>query len=250
MVQNCEGLSSDYVIKAYNINLSSGCRNGCLRTISTTIFLLNFRRDDKLPLIKLGGNVVAKSNILPITWATARSRWESEPTCTYSDLIEFLGVSKQAIAKKAHLDGWSKHLDMARIVAMAHQKADRTATAENTEKSASLSEPTPRVVHPEDKPTGQPEIPNNRNDTDQSAAVTARAALLERHRSEWVATRNLLYMAIKAKDFELSRTAKNAVDTMHKIQQGERAAWNLDTTDENPVLQIIIERTPGFRIVR
>jgi hypothetical protein len=193
--------------------------------------------------------VMAKSKIALNMWAAARLRWETEPTCTYNDLAAILGISKQAIAKRARLDGWEKQLDMARIVALAHQKADRMSIASSAEKSESMAEDVRIVVQPEHQNSSQHFNLQNRNETDQLAMTAARAAILERHRSEWLAVRNLLYMAVKAKDFDLSRTAKNAVESMKKVQEGERLAWNLVDSDEQPALQIVIERTPGFRVV-
>jgi hypothetical protein len=194
---------------------------------------------------------MAKSKISPEVWAAARLRWETEPPCTYNDLVETLGVSKQAVAKRAHKDGWAKQLDMARVVEMAHQRADRQSTAASAEHAHTLSPQAPVVVHPELSKGSLDPTPESRHEIDQSAAVAARAAVLERHRSEWVAARNLLYAAIKAKDFELSRVAKNVVESMKKIQEGERDAWDLVAgAGAKPTLQIIVERSSSVRVVR
>lgn len=193
---------------------------------------------------------MGKRKASPEAWATARLRWETEPPCTYSDLVEFLGVSKQAIAKRAREAGWAKQLDMARIVGMAHQSADRGSTVENAEKSPTLQPTAPIVVHPENPSAAPGLTPESRHEAETSAAVAARAAVLERHRSEWVASRNLLYSVIKSKDFEQSRTLKNVVDAMKKIQEGERAAWDLDAgVGGVKPIQIIVERTAGVRVV-
>jgi hypothetical protein len=194
---------------------------------------------------------MAKKKSSPEDWVAARLRWETEPSCTYSDLVEFLGVSKQAIAKRAHKDGWAKQLDMARVVEMAHQKADRQSTAANAENARPLSPQAPVVVHPGATKSDLDAPPESRHEADQAAAVTARAAILERHRTEWVAARNMLYASIKGKDFELSRTVKNVVDAMKKIQEGERDAWDLAAVGNvKPTLQIIVERSADVRVVR
>lgn len=193
---------------------------------------------------------MATTKISHEIWTAARLRWETEPTCQYSDLVEFLGISRQGIGKRARSEGWSKMLDMGRIVGLAHQKADRQSTASNAEKSTLLAAQEPIVVHPEPRKFDGNPNSETLHIADQTAAVTARAALLERHRAEWVAVRNLLYTAIKGKDYDMSRTAKNAVDAMKKIQEGERDAWDLNNADAKPPLQIIIERHAGVRIVR
>lgn len=193
---------------------------------------------------------MAKTKLPQEAWAAARLRWETEPPCTYNDLVETLGVSKQAIAKRARKDGWAKQLDMARVVEMAHQKADRQSTAENAENTRPLPPQASAVVHSAPAKPDADATPQSRHEADQTAAVAARAAILERHRSEWVAARNLLYAAIKGKDFELSRVAKNVVDAMKKIQEGERDAWDLVAGGVKPTLQIIVERSADVRAVR
>jgi hypothetical protein len=162
-----------------------------------------------------------------------------------------LGVSKQAIAKRAHKDGWAKQLDMARIVGMAHQKADRDSSASNAENFQRLRPQAPVVVHPELSKQTRDLPPESRHEADQSAAVTARAAVIERHRTEWVASRNLLYSAIKSKDADAIKAAKAAAEAMKKIQEGERDAWDLVAGNGvKPSIQIVVERSAGVRVVR
>lgn len=81
----------------------------------------------------------------------------------------------------------------------------------------------------------------------EDAAVGLRAALLERHRSEWQMARQLAYEAVKGRDFDKAKLAKITTETIRNIQDGERKAWGLDITEPaapgstNTV--VVIERT-------
>ena len=52
-------------------------------------------------------------------WAIARARWEGEPRCSYADVADFLGISKQAVGKRAVKEGWTKKLNLPAIAGRA-----------------------------------------------------------------------------------------------------------------------------------
>jgi len=84
----------------------------------------------------------------------------------------------------------------------------------------------------------------------EDVAVDARAQILKRHRTEWVAPRNQIYKALKSGDTEQAKLAKLAAETLKLIQDGERKAWGLESGEtEGGQVKIIIERQEGVRVV-
>lgn len=198
-------------------------------------------------------------------WAIARARWEGEPRCSYSDLTDFLGISKQAIAKRAKKDGWAKKLTMSNIIDKVHAAADRKISREAAVPSKGKGVVVAGVKPGESAPAGSPTsavvpaaIPDSKNATPEmlaqaveDAAVDARAQILTRHRNEWPAVRNQIYKALKSSDIETAKLAKIAAETLKLVQDGERKAWGLDAGETPPgQVKIVIERTEGVRVVR
>lgn len=62
--------------------------------------------------------------------------------------------------------------------------------------------------------------------------VEIRAQVIEKHRREWVAARQLSYEAIKGRDFERAKLAKITAETIAIIQKSERVAYGLDIPDD------------------
>ncbi|MBF6649520.1 hypothetical protein [Methylobacter sp. BlB1] len=52
--------------------------------------------------------MAAKSKISKEQWAEVRRRWESNPNMSFADLSPELQLTRQAISRKAHRDGWSR----------------------------------------------------------------------------------------------------------------------------------------------
>ncbi len=136
-------------------------------------------------------------------WAIARARWEGEPRCSYADLADFLGISKQAIGKRAIKDGWTKKVNMTHIAGRAHAVADHKISNE-AEQTSNHTDP----VDDQSSPAGamspgslaaaviSQSIPDSKSATPEmlaqaveDAAVDARAQILKRHRTEWVSLR-------------------------------------------------------------
>lgn len=198
-------------------------------------------------------------------WAIARARWEGEPRCTYADLSDFLGISKQAIAKRAGKDGWVKKLTMATIVDKAHAAADRKISRDAAVRSKdktpvvagakpgdfdSLGVPSDAVVPAsiQDSKNATPEMLAVAVET---AAVDARAQVLTKHRTEWNAARSLIYKSIKSNNQDDAKTAKIVAEGLKITQDGERKAWGLDAGETPPgQVRIVVERTEGVRVVR
>lgn len=198
-------------------------------------------------------------------WAIARARWEGEPRCSFPDLTDFLGVSKQAIAKRAKKDGWAKKLTMSNIVDKAHAAADRKISREaavaSKGKGAVVAAVKPGVLAPAGSPTAAvvpAAIPDSKNATPEmlavaveDAAVDARAQVLTKHRNEWNAARSLIYKSIKSNNQDDAKTAKIIAEGIKITQDGERKAWGLDAGETPPgQVRIVIERQEGVRAVR
>lgn len=208
---------------------------------------------------------MAHAKIQDEMWAIARARWEGEPRCSYSDLADFLGITKQSVGKRATRDHWQKKVNMAALVDKAHAVADRqfaqSAEAPVQHRSAvdgslHLGEwATPgssaAAVVPRPVPDARNATPEIRAQAVEDVAVDARAQILARHRTEWPAARNQIYKSLKSGDNEGAKLAKLVSETLKLIQDGERKAWGLDAGDTPPgQVKIVIERTEGVRVVR
>jgi hypothetical protein len=184
--------------------------------------------------------------------------WEADDKVSYAQVGETLGISKQAVAKKAKEQKWQRRMDLARVVNKAHQVADRATVhrdlpaasfAANTGKSAS------EVVDGLDKKAESgvehmqaEEVDDADMTPEQRAerlAVAKRAEILTRHRTELNAARQRIYESIKAKDpldaFARGKVAKITTEAISILHAAERKAWGLDKPDEAPPV-IVVER--------
>lgn len=165
-------------------------------------------------------------------WSLARAKWEADPIVTFEELGKEFGVSKQAVQKRAKDGGWVRRADnLAQMAARAHAKAD-----------ASIDRQVDRGVD-----LKRPEA--------EDARVAARAAVLERHRTEMNASRKKVYEALTSGDFEKAKLAKITAEALQIIQASERKAWALDAGEQpgapgnNTV--VVIERVaaPAGRVI-
>ena len=202
---------------------------------------------------------MASEKNTPQNWKIARARWESEPKCSYSDLTELLGITKQNVFKRAKKEGWQKKLNLSNLRERAHAVADRKSSiaSRNRPKEAlrgdDLQNPNglpsaEQVFYPEPPPLKE-KTPEQIAVAEEDAAGDVRAQVLKKHRDEWPAIRATLYKAIKQSDDKLVRTVKSAAETMKIIQEGERKAWGLDVGDVAEAFKVVIERTEGVKSV-
>lgn len=139
-------------------------------------------------------------------WQDARQAWEADPTLTFEGLAEKLGLSRQAVSKKAKGDNWSKVGALRKVAERAQLKADR--------KVAQVAGATPKSAE----------------DATFEASVEIRADVIDRHRSDWAEHRKLFRLQdIKAK-FEAGKQAKISAEMLLIRQKGERAAYGLEDT--------------------
>lgn len=207
-----------------------------------------------IPINHSLGDAMANDKIKTANWAIARARWEHQPSCSYSDLTDFLDVSKQAIAKRAAKDGWRKKVNLAAIMHKAHAAADSKISGEATlpSKQPVMVDDLPRhkTVVVAAFPNGKDATPEMLAQAVEDVAVDARAQILVRHRNEWTAVRNQLYKALKVGDSDGAKLAKMTSEIMKLMQDGERKAWGIDAGGDDKPTRIVIERTEGIRVVR
>lgn len=195
----------------------------------------------------------------PEQWADAKAVWESDNKISYSDIGTTLGISKQAVAKRAKADKWQKRMDLPKVVNRAHELADRSIVDEGlplaTFAPRSSKQSSEVDAAPPKKGDGQvvermaadqvEEVDHSNMTLEQRAemiAIQKRAEILTRHRTEINAVRNVTYEAIRKKDFELSKVGKINAEALQIIHNIERKAWGLDKGDTEGQQVVIIDR--------
>lgn len=190
-------------------------------------------------------SAMAEKRVTPERWAFARSLWEAEPLKSFADIGASLGVSKQAVAKKAKVEGWQKRISIAQVTDRAYSEADRNQSAGGVDKPALSSGSDGEVVAP-GIPANQPGRTEPLSQAEMAAlaetdAVAARAEVLRRHRQEINGPRKLIYEALRSNDEPKAKLAKIAAETLKITQEAERKSWGFDR-DEKVAPTIVIER--------
>lgn len=182
---------------------------------------------------------MARQPITSEQWAEARALWQADPKISYSDIGETLGVSKQAVAKRAKAENWIKTGTNEKIAEKAQQAADRRMVNADLPLATNAVSGSNRAAEVDDsslKSAGAVHVEAEAVDTSnmsleqraEAIAIAKRAQILERHRNEANALRNNLYTSIQKKDFELGKCAKINAEAMQIIHNIERKAWGLD----------------------
>lgn len=180
--------------------------------------------------------------------------WEGDERVSYATIGESLGISKQAVAKRAAKEKWQKRMDRAKVAEKAHRAADQ-AMAARTLPLASSAVNGGREAAPvdaldtknHDVPVVQEESPDlsamSPAEQAEHLAVKQRTAIITRHRSEVNALRTNLYKSIKDADFNLGKCAKINAEAMEIIHKAERRAWGIeDEPGGGQMGQIIVDR--------
>lgn len=143
-------------------------------------------------------------------WQDARQAWEADPTLTFESLAEKLGLSRQAVSKKAKGDGWTKVGSLRKVAERAQLKADG--------KVAQVA-----------GATGKKD-----QEATFEASVEIRADVIDRHRSDWAEHRKLFTLSEIKKEFEAGKQAKISAEMLAIRQKGERAAYGLEDAGSTP----------------
>lgn len=187
--------------------------------------------------------------LTPDQWKAVRRSWEYDPDKpTHAvagkragEKFGFSAPSKQAVAKRAAKEGWERKsaVDMASVNAAAQRKADGMPEIGGLEGGSG-----PEVVAGVVGTTAKKGATTADAGSAASSAEDAenlRAAVLKRHREEWVQVAALRQEAVKKRHHPQSNPSGNDADAFLKaklakitaeataIQQaGERKAWGLD----------------------
>lgn len=170
-------------------------------------------------------------------WLAARMRWEADPTVSGAEIARDLGVSRNAVNQRIKREEWKRVSDQKDLARRAYDRADEEA-------ARLLREERARELVAEGR---QREAEAERTRVEQTAdvAIDMRATILGRHRKELDGARNLVYEAIKSKDFDKAKLGKITAEALVIIQNGERKAWGLDAEERENAggsVKVVIER--------
>lgn len=156
-------------------------------------------------------------------WQSARAKWEADPAESYESVAKVLGVSKQAVGKRAKEEGWEKTATLRSIVERAHFKADQ------------------REV--DAKVDGEVDPSTTKRLASREAAEDIRADVIERHRADWAEHRALFALGEIKDKFDAGKSAKISAEMLALRQKGERAAYGIEDTPgpANPMESMSVE---------
>lgn len=164
-------------------------------------------------------------------YVAARILYETTPGATFKSIAAETGISWRGLEERSKKDGgWAKRslLPPSGMNEAAQQVADRY-----TGKLAAYGDD----ITAEHKQAAVAE-------TAAEVAIDMRAQLLDRHRREWGAIRQLVYRNLKAGEFNgQCKLAKISAETLQIVQSNERKAYGLDKGgDGNTSVTVVINR--------
>lgn len=174
-------------------------------------------------------------------WLAARMRWEADPTCSGAEIARELDVSRNTVNQRIKKHGWKRVSNQADLTRRAHDRADEEVAKATVEQRKERAKEL-LAAGREQEAKAEEERAKQAVET----AVDMRATILGRHRTELDGSRNLVYKAIQANDFDKAKLGKITAEALVIIQNGERKAWGLDADDKgnNPggEVKVVIER--------
>lgn len=185
--------------------------------------------EEPKPKKRPGNPNPAQHRIPEERYAAARIIYESVPGMSYAKLADQTGISERSLEEKSRKEGWKKSplLPDKNMTEQAQAVADQYA--------GKLAEYGPEA--------GAQQKHEAMVQTAQEFAVAERAKILDRHRREWGAVRNLLYDSVKGRQFaDISKLAKISAETLAIIQANERKAWGLKDEEQPTGVTIVIDR--------
>lgn len=166
--------------------------------------------------------------------AAARALFEGVPGMTCERVAEETGVPVSKVWRWKLADGWKPAVRQlpelsARAAALANRfKVKMSELGKPLDDSVAAAEAAREVA--------------------TEVAVDLRAQVLDRHRKEWAAPRQLAYQAIKegatdvAKAFERAKLAKITSETLTLIQAGECRAFGIRMADREDPTVVVVDR--------
>lgn len=163
---------------------------------------------------------------LPVDWGHFRVLWEADPSMTATAIAKMVGMTQQAVSLRIKREQWVKIPKGQDLIEDSHARADVITTGSPHQKAKAGSE----------EPAGKVEVlgkePDRLHAVDTGlvfkTAVELRAKVLDRHRKEWDAARDIVYKAFHTADFEKAKLGKITAEALKVIQDGERKAWGID----------------------
>lgn len=154
-------------------------------------------------------------------WTEVRRQWEADPTLTFDTIAGQLGLTRQAVSKKARNDGWAKVGALKKVAEKAQFRADAKVA---------------RKVAPQVDKAGKVAPSTSKNDEQATfeASVEIRAEVIEQHRKDWREHREHFAVSGIAQEFDLGKKAKISAEMLMIRQKGERAAYGLEDTGAAP----------------
>lgn len=197
------------------------------------------------------------------TWARIRAAWEHDPRLSFAEAGAPYGANKQTVHARAHREGWAKQAQSGELARKAHAVADAAgpvpaakpepkaapkAKLGRAEREAALrAQQEQRAAQAAQEAmlraarAAQAQPSAEQREAAEDNAVALRAAVLQRHRTEWAIARKRVYEAARKGDFELAKLGKITSEALKIVQDGERRAWGLDTGGDGEYT-VIIER--------
>ena len=154
--------------------------------------------------------------------ATAKAMYESGRQ-TVKDVAAEIGISRRTLERWAKQDNWQRVKPTPEMTERAHRVASRLAEVREDAAPAERQNVLAEVTEDE--------------------AVTQRAELITRHRTEWRVIGALINESVKGRDIDRAKLAETLSRSMKLKQDGERRAWGIDTgADGQAKIQVVIER--------
>lgn len=151
-----------------------------------------------------------KPKVTSEEWAELKVKWENDPRIGYAWLIKEtkIGVTRDAIRKKAEQERWRKSPAIRTIVQQAHINADNISL-------------------------GKTDLNSIQN------SIKLRSDIIELHRKEWNDHRRIFTLLKMEESLRYAQTAKMSAEVLKLRQDGERRAWALDAVAETEVGHVL-----------
>lgn len=173
-------------------------------------------------------------------WLEQRMLWEANPTYLAKDVAAALGVSEAAVSQRIKKQEWKRVGSQTEIARRAYDKADQEAAEEARREAKEKAQKLIAEGKAEEARKEQVRVEQT-----TELAVDMKASILNRHRKELDGSRNIIYEAIRNKDFEKAKLGKITAEALCIVQNGERKAWGFDSEEKNPTageVRVVIER--------
>ena len=156
--------------------------------------------------------------------------YEADDKQSYASIAKFLGISKTRVCEVAKKQGWKKAnsdaIVKAAIARANYRELPNVTQAVALEKAVGFAVEDDAGVHPVQT---------------LEVSIEIKSKVLEKHRKETDAVRQLAYIALKEKDYEKARIARITMATLKDAQACDRVSYGLNTDEGNQEIVIVRE---------